>query len=48
MTIPDEIKRLINKYIEEKGKRPEKGFNYDEWNSFDDYKEYLEKELKNK
>lgn len=44
MIIPDEIKQLIHKYIEEKGKRP-LGFNYDEWNSFEEYKNYLEKEL---
>ena len=31
-------------YIEKNGKRP-LGFNYDEWNSFAEYKEYLEKEL---
>ena len=41
---PDEIKELIHKYIEKNGKRP-LGFNYDEWNSFAEYKEYLEKEL---
>ena len=40
----DEIRNLIHKYMELKGKRP-KAFNYDEWNSFDEYKEYLE-ELK--
>lgn len=44
MIIPDEIKELIHKYIEKNGKRP-LGFNYDEWNSFAEYKEYLEKEL---
>lgn len=45
MIIPDEIKKLINKYIEKKGKRP-LGFNYDEWNSLKEYKEYLERKLK--
>lgn len=44
MIIPDEIKELIHKYIEKNGKRP-LGFNYDEWNSFAEYKKYLEKEL---
>jgi hypothetical protein len=44
MIIPDEVKNLIHKYIEQKGKRP-LPFNYDEWNSFAEYKEYLEKEL---
>ena len=44
MIIPDEIKKLIHEYIEKNGKRP-LGFNYDEWNSFEEYKKYLEKEL---
>ena len=44
MIIPDDVKNLIHKYIEQKGKRP-LPFNYDEWNSFTEYKEYLEKEL---
>lgn len=44
MIIPDEVKNLIHKYIEQKGKRP-LPFNYDEWNSFAEYKEYLEKEI---
>ena len=44
MIIPDEIKELIHKYIEKNGKRP-LGFNYDEWNSFAEYKKYLEREL---
>ncbi|MEI3357017.1 MAG: hypothetical protein V8R81_08575 [Clostridia bacterium] len=44
MIIPDEIKELIHKYIEKNGKRP-LGFNCDEWNSFAEYKEYLEREL---
>ena len=45
MIIPDDVKKLIHKYIEQKGKRP-LPFNYDEWNNFAEYKEYLEKELK--
>lgn len=44
MIIPDEVKNLIHKYMEQKGKRP-LPFNYDEWNSFAEYKEYLKKEL---
>jgi hypothetical protein len=44
MIIPNDVKELIHKYIEKNGKRP-LGFNYDEWNSFAEYKEYLEKEL---
>ena len=44
LDVTDEIKELIHKYIEKNGKRP-LGFNYDEWNSFAEYKEYLEKEL---
>ena len=44
MIIPDEIKKLIHEYIEKNGKRP-LGFNYDEWNSLEEYKKYLEKEL---
>ena len=42
MIIPNDVKELIHKYIEKNGKRP-LGFNYDEWNSFAEYKEYLEK-----
>lgn len=45
INIPDDIKDLIHEYIKKNGKRPEKGFNYDEWNNLDEYKEYLEKEL---
>lgn len=44
MIIPNDVKVLIHKYINEKGKRP-LPFNYDEWNSFEEYKKYLEKEL---
>lgn len=46
LIMPDEIKILIQKYIEQKGKRP-LPFNYDEWNSFSEYKEYLKKSLQN-
>ena len=42
--IPDEIKKLIHEYINKYNKRP-MAFNYDEWNNFDEYKEYLVKEL---
>lgn len=45
MTMPDDIKALIHTYIDKNGKRP-LGFNYDEWNSLAQYKEYLENELK--
>jgi hypothetical protein len=46
MIIPNEILELIKEYKKKYNKRPEKGFNYDEWNSFEEYKEYLEKELR--
>ena len=46
MTLPDDIKEMTDKYIEKYGKKPEYGFNYDEWNSFEEYKKYLEEELK--
>ena len=44
MIIPDDVKMLIHEYIKQKGKRP-LPFNCDEWYSFKEYKEYLEKEL---
>jgi len=44
MIIPDDVKKLIHEYIDKYGKRPAP-FNYDEWDSFDQYREYLEKEL---
>lgn len=44
INIPDEIHRLFDKYQEKYGKAPRR-FNYDNWNSLDEYKEYLEKEL---
>ena len=44
MVIPNDVKELIHKYIEKNGKRP-LGVNCDEWNSFEEYKEYLKKEL---
>lgn len=43
--IPDDIKKLIHKYIEINGERP-RPFNSDEWYGFNEYKAYLEKELK--
>lgn len=46
VNIPDDVDKLIDEYIEKKGKRP-KPFNYDEWDNFGQYKEYLEKELNN-
>lgn len=46
VNIPDDVDKLIDEYIEKKSKRP-KPFNYDEWDSFEQYKEYLEKELNN-
>lgn len=45
INMPIEITELIHKYIKEKGERP-KPFNYDQWNSLREYKEYLEKEFK--
>ncbi len=44
MTIPSEIEDLIHEYISKYSKRPTP-FNYDEWNSFAEYKKYLEEEL---
>lgn len=44
--IPTEIKELIHEYIKRNKKRPSP-FNYDEWNNFEEYKKYLEKELEN-
>ncbi len=44
MIIPDEIKKLIHEYMDKYNKRP-LPFNYDEWNSLAEYKEYLLKEL---
>lgn len=46
VNIPDEVDKLIDEYIRKKDKKP-KPFNYDEWDSFEQYKEYLEKELNN-
>lgn len=43
--IPNDVDKLINEYIRMKNKKP-KLFNYDEWDSFEQYKEYLEKELR--
>lgn len=45
MDLPNEIMNLIDEYKNKYNKSPEKGFNYDEWNSFDDYKNYLKMEL---
>lgn len=44
INIPNEIDILIQKYINQYNKRPAP-FNYDEWDNFDEYKEYLKKEL---
>ncbi len=44
MKMPNDIKKLIHEYIDRYNKRPDP-FNYDEWDSFEQYKEYLEKEL---
>ena len=44
INIPDEIHKLFNEY-QEKYKKAPRRFNYDTWNSLDEYKEYLEKEL---
>jgi len=46
INIPDDIHKLIEEYKEKFNKAPRR-FNYDVWNSLDEYKEYLEKELKN-
>lgn len=42
--IPTEVKELIHEYMTKYGKRPAP-FNYDEWDNFKEYKEYLKKEL---
>lgn len=42
--IPDEIHKLFKEYQEKYGKAPRR-FNYDTWDSLDEYKEYLKKEL---
>lgn len=44
INIPDEIHKLIDEYKKKYNKAPRR-FNYDIWNSLDEYKEYLEKEL---
>ena len=44
MIIPNEIEKLIDAYIDKYNKRP-LSFNYDEWNSLSEYKEYLLKEI---
>ena len=44
MIMPNEIKNLIHEYINKYGERPQP-YNDDEWIDFDNYKEYLEKEL---
>lgn len=44
INIPKEIDDLIEKYEQKYKKKPEP-WNYEEWESFDQYKEYLEKEL---
>lgn len=44
MVMPNEVENLIHEYMEKYNKRPAP-FNYDEWDSFEEYKEYLEKEL---
>lgn len=44
VNIPDDVDKLIDEYIKRKGKKP-RPWNYDEWDSFEQYKEYLEKEL---
>ena len=44
INIPDEIGKLFDEYKKKYGKAPRR-FNYDVWNSLDEYKEYLEKEV---
>lgn len=43
--IPSEIIDLIHKYMSKYKKRP-RPYNEDQWKDFDEYKEYLQKELK--
>ena len=44
VNIPNDVDKLLDEYIKKKSKRP-KTFNYDEQDSFEQYKEYLKKEL---
>lgn len=44
INMPDEINSLISEYIKKTGQKP-RPWNYDEWDSFKQYKEYLLKEL---
>lgn len=44
MNIPNEILKLIKEYEKKYNKKP-RPWNYDEWSSFEEYKEYLKKEL---
>ena len=43
-TLNDEIKELFEEYEQKKGKHP-KRFNWDDFNSMEEYKDYLKKEL---
>lgn len=44
MDIPDEIHKLFEEYQKKYGKAPRR-FNNDQWNSLDEYKNYLLKEM---
>ncbi|MCI8760426.1 MAG: hypothetical protein HFJ34_04825 [Clostridia bacterium] len=44
MIIPNEILKLIKEYEEKYNKKP-RPWNYDEWDNFEQYRQYLEKEL---
>ncbi len=44
VNIPNDVDMLIDEYIKKKGKKP-RLWNYDEWDSFEEYKKYLEAEL---
>lgn len=46
MLLPNDILELIKEYETKYNQKLEKGFNIDEWNSFEEYKKYLEEELK--
>lgn len=45
MYIPKYLRDLIDEYTKTYNKKPDSRFNYDEWNSFEEYGEFLKKEI---